>query len=230
MSRGLIGVSAAENARFSSFYASLVGLERPADTISMFSTSAVISQNRNKITEEALRQGVDWVLYLDDDQILQPDTLLKLLDTGHDVISAHYIQRQHPFNSVLMRQFNSGVTWHQLEPTDRGIVEVEASGAGCLLVRRNVLEALKPPYWTIGQIDPASWGDDIWFCKQIRNAGFKVYCDLENQIGHIMTSFVFPRHEDDRGWVANMVQNSSGIIAKWSMPMFGDDLDNKQAK
>ena len=225
MPQGLIGVSAAEQARFTAFYASLTGLNRPDNTINMFSTSSNIAENRNKITTEALRLGVDWVLYLDDDQILQPDTLDRLLAADKDIISAHYCQRQSPFNPVLMQQYaNGNHSWKQLEPTDRGIVSIEAAGAGCLLVKRKVLEALQPPYWTLGQINPASWGDDLDFCLRVRQAGFTIYCDLENSIGHIMSGFVFPLFDKQTGWTAHMVQSSKGVIATWPMPMFGDTI------
>lgn len=225
MAFGIVGISAAESARFTAFYSSLSGMQRPADTHSVFSTSAVISENRNKITEIALTDGADWVLYLDDDQILQPHTLMELLATGKDCISALYCQRQQPFNPVLMdKELPDGsFTWKQLAPTESGVISVAAAGAGCLLVRRAVLEALKPPYWTLGQINPASWGDDLDFCRRVRAAGFEVHCDLDNYIGHIMTGVVFPRREPGVGWVANFLQTmTKGTMAKFPMPLPGD--------
>jgi hypothetical protein len=225
MSFGVIGISAAEQARFSAFHASFTGMQRPPDTVTIFSTSAVISDNRNKITEQALERGADWVLYLDDDHILQPHTLLDLLATGKDCISALYTQRQQPFNPVLMDTElpNGTFTWKQLSSTESGIISVGAAGAGCLLVRRAVLEALQPPYWTIGQICPTSWGDDLHFCSRVRKAGFEVHCDLNTVIGHILTGVVFPSFDQRHGWTANLMQSmSKGVMAKFPMPLPGD--------
>lgn len=226
MAKGLIGISTAEQGRYSAFYASLSGLQRPAgDIISVFACSAVISQNRNNITQEALNQDADWVLYLDDDHILRGNTLTRLLAADKDVISAHYCQRQQPFNPVLMDVELPDRTylWKQLSPKEHGITEVKAVGAGCLLVKRAVLEALKPPYWTLGQINPASWGDDLDFCTRVRAAGFKIYCDLDAHIGHIMTGVVWPERDEKSGWVVKFAQNpAKGPIAQFLMPLPGD--------
>lgn len=225
MSKGVIGVSSAEQGRFSLFWASLFGLERPAGTAAVFARSAVISENRNHITEEALRLGADWVLYLDDDHVLKPDTLRRLLNADKDVISAHYIRRLPPFWPVIMDSElpNGTFTWKQLHPGERGIIKAAAVGAGCLLVKRKVLEALEPPYWTLGQIHPASWGDDLHFCSRVRKAGFDIHCDLDNTLAHIMTGCVWPTWNEKDGWVAEFAQDpGKGVIAQWPMPLAGD--------
>jgi hypothetical protein len=220
---GIIGVSAAEQGRFSSFHATLHGLHKPPNSLIMYSTSAVISGNRNKITEFALDSGAEWILYLDDDHILKSDTLTRLLSTGKDVISAHYIRRQPPFSSVLMdKELPTGAyTWKYLSGADEGIISVGAVGAGCLLVRRAALEALTPPYWTLGQIAADQWGDDLHFCTRLRRAGFDIFCDLDNAIGHIMSSYVYPSKEVSIGWTANQ-HCVHGVVAQWPMPLEGD--------
>lgn len=222
---GIIGVSSAEQGRFSLFWASLFGMDRPAGTGAVFARSAVISENRNHITAEALRLGADWVLYLDDDHVLKADTLKRLLDADKDVISAHYIRRLPPFWPVAMETEleNGTFIWKQLGPTEKGIIKVAAAGAGALLVKRKVLEALKPPYWTLGQIHPASWGDDLDFCSRVRKAGFEVHVDLDNTLAHIMTGCVWPALDGEKGWMAKFAQDpGKGAIAEWPMPMAGD--------
>lgn len=225
MSKGLIGLSTAEVGRFSMFYASLGTLQKPDEVMAVFARSAVISENRNNITEEALKQGVDWVLYVDDDQIFQPDTLMRLLAADKDVISAHYIQRQYPFNPVIMETElpNGKWIWKQLRPDETGIITCAAAGAGCLLVRRKVLEALEPPYWRLGQISPASWGDDLDFCKRVRAAGFDIHVDLDNKIGHTILGVAFPVHDAKHGWVAAITQDpGKPPFAFVPMPLPGD--------
>lgn len=226
MSKGVVGISTAETGRYSVFYASLAGMQRPENTMVVFARSAVISENRNHISEVAIAEKADWVLYLDDDHILQGQTLLKLLKHDKDVISAHYTQRMHPFNPVLMDvelPNKGGFTWKQLHPKESGVISVAAAGAGCLLVKRPVLEAIGAPYWTLGQINPASWGDDLHFCSRVRAAGFEVHCDLDNPIGHIMTGVVWPALTPDQGWVANFSQDpGKPALVGWPMPLPGD--------
>lgn len=222
---GVIGISTAEQGRYSVFYAGLACMERPENVAIVFARSAVISENRNYITEQALQMKADWVLYLDDDHILRSDTLLRLLAADKDVISAHYTRRQEPFNPVLMstelpdRRF----MWKLLAPTEQGVISVAAAGAGCLLVKRRVLEALTPPYWTLGQINPTSWGDDLDFCSRVRRAGFEIHCDLDTPIGHIMNCIVWPTREDKGGWMAVVQQDvNRAPMMTYPMPLPGD--------
>ena len=227
MSIGVIGVSTAETARFSIFYASFLGLQRPDhdNVLAVLARGSGIAENRNHITNEALAKGADWVLYLDDDHLLRPDTLMKLLAANKDIISAHYTQRQPPFNPVLMEaELPSGAfIYKQLNPQEKGIISVAAAGAGCLLVKRKVLEALEPPYWTLGQLHPASWGDDLHFCSRVRKAGFEIFCDLDNPIGHIMSGVVWPSWSEAEGWAAHFAQDPiKGSIAAWPMPLPGE--------
>lgn len=225
MSKGIIGVSSPEQGRFSLFWASLFGMERPAGTGAVFARSAVISENRNHITAEALRLEADWVLYLDDDHVLKTDTLRRLLEADKDVISAHYIRRLPPFWPVIMDAElpNGSFTWKQLHPAENGIITCAAAGAGALLVKRKVLEALQPPYWTLGQIHPSSWGDDLHFCSRVRKAGFDIHVDLDNTLAHIMTGCVWPVQDAEKGWVAKFAQDpGKGAIAEWPMPMVGE--------
>jgi glycosyltransferase involved in cell wall biosynthesis len=42
-----------------------------------------ICEGRNLLTEYAIRTGADWVLYVDADIVIPPDTLVKLLEVGH---------------------------------------------------------------------------------------------------------------------------------------------------
>jgi hypothetical protein len=225
MSTGMVGVSSPEQGRFSLFWASFYGMERPTGTSACFARSAVISENRNQITAEALRLGADWVLYLDDDHVLKHDTLTKLLAADKDVISAHYTRRIPPFWPVIMdTELPDGTfLWKGLNPTDKGIISCAAVGAGALLVKRKVLEALKPPYWTLGQISPSSWGDDLHFCSRVRKAGFEIHCDLDNSLAHIMTGCVWPENDPDQGWIVNFASDpGKGPLVKWLMPLPGE--------
>lgn len=223
---GVIGISTAESGRYSIFYASLEGMQLPSEPIQkVFARSAVISENRNAITKHALDSGADWVLYLDDDHILTRDVLTHLLAADKDVVSAHYVQRQAPFAPVAMSAElpNGRFMKLALEPTQTGLLSVAAVGAGCMLVKRRVLEALEAPYWTLGQIHPSSWGDDLHFCSRVRKAGFEIFIDLDNPVGHLMTGTVWPSHSVSQGWVTNYAADpTKPVLAKWPMPLPGD--------
>jgi hypothetical protein len=225
---GVIGISTAEQGRYSLFYASLTGLQRPAQAGVIYARGSVISENRNLISQFALDEKADWVLYLDDDHVMRSDTLTRLIEADKDVISAHYTRRQPPFSPCLLEaELPDGTfTWKGLASSDRGVIEVAGAGAGCLLVKTDVLRAIGAPYWTLGQIDPSSWGDDLHFCSRVRKAGYRIYCDLDAHIGHMMTGVLWPTFDETHGWVANFAQDEarSGVIARWPMPLNGDSF------
>ncbi len=225
MSTGVIGVSAAEQGRYTSFWASKDAMWKPAQYIGATVYSSNIAGNRNEITQVMLDNKADWVLYLDDDHILPYNVLEKLLAADKDIISAHYTQRQPPFNPVLFdyQVESGGHIKKSLGIGEHGVVKVSAAGAGCLLVKRKVIEALESPYWTLGQIRADSWGDDLHFCNRVRAAGFDIYCDLDNTIGHSMTGVVWPSYHESHGWIANFGKNpQEPPIALWPMPLAGD--------
>jgi GT2 family glycosyltransferase len=195
---------------------------KPAQYIGATVYSSNIAGNRNEITQVMLDNAADWVLYLDDDHILPQDVLPRLLAADKDVVSALYTQRQPPFDPVLFDSEvkGGGHIRKSLKNGEHGLVKVSAAGAGCLLVKRKVIEALTPPYWTLGQIDAGSWGDDLDFCNRVRAAGFDIYCDLDTSIGHSMTGVVWPAYDAANGWVANFSRNAQDPpIAQWLMPM-----------
>ncbi len=225
MALGVIGVSTAEQGRYASFWAAFSGLHRPVDALTVIASGSNIAENRNTITQVMLDQKADWVLYLDDDHILPQDVLTKLLVADKDIISALYVQRQPPFNPVLMEYElpDGGFIQKQLDSTDQGVIEVAAAGAGCLLVKRRVIEALTAPYWTLGQLNSGTWGDDLHFCSRVRATGFNIFCDLNVTLGHSMTGVVWPRWNEHDGWVAAFGKNpQQAPLVAWPMPLPGD--------
>ena len=190
---GFIGISCSENARFSDFWDSLVHLDTCQASINI-SSGGNIASNRNALTEKALSLGADWIFYVDDDQIFNPNTLRKLVDRDVDVVSGLYVGRNVPFEPVAYdkedeRGFVKSVT---LENTHSGMLEVKAVGAGALLARCNVFKNLEKPYWRLGQTNNASLGEDIDFCQRVRKTGAKIFVDLDVCVGHKLMCTIWP--------------------------------------
>lgn len=217
---GVIGISSPETARHALFYSSLTTVTRPPNVGLVHAISAVIAQNRNHIADRALAEGAEWVWYVDDDQYFQPDTLQRLLAHDVDIVSGLYLQRSSPFRPhVYHKETSTGsVSTRYLSKGDAGVVSVDAVGAGCLLVKTTVFKALEPPYWRLGQIHPAEWGDDIDFCRRVRAKGFQIWCDLDLPVGHFMTGIVHPAKTPEGEWVTALVQSNNPIepIAIWN--------------
>lgn len=84
----------------------------------------------------------------------------------------------------LAREFASFVKAHDdmeqlvtvLPWTPDVLRPIDAAGAGCLLIKREVLEALAWPYFKCHE--RSGGGEDFYFCEQAKAAGFEVWGDF----------------------------------------------------
>jgi hypothetical protein len=159
----------------------LYALERPSGTLlNMSWTCRFIAAKRNAACDLALQIGVPWVLFVDDDMQPHPRALARLLSHGVDIVGAAYPQRYPPFGPNLALLSGQGIEPDPAAP----LVEVAAIGAGMLLIRRQVLEAFGPP-WFSANADGV--GEDYAFCHAARSAGFKIHVDACLQVPHLST-------------------------------------------
>lgn len=202
---GLIAISCPEFTRHSVFYGSLLNIDAPPNVVVWQTRSSNIADNRNTNTQKALELGAEWVFFVDDDQIFLTDTLTRLLADNLDIVSGLYMKREIPFLPVAFdREDERGyVKPKLLKPEDKGIIEVKATGAGCLLVKTKVFRAMGYPYWTLGQLDKVGWSDDIDFCRRARAAGFTINVDLGVKVGHLATCVIWPVQQEDGTWTTS---------------------------
>jgi hypothetical protein len=95
-----------------------------------------------------------------------------------------------PFPTLYRIAGNGEVSRYEEAP-ESGLLEVDATGAACLLVHRTVFEKIATEYappltWfaesvAFGQV----WSEDITFCVRARAAGFQTVVDCDVKLGHI---------------------------------------------
>lgn len=67
-------------------------------------------------------------------------------------------------------------------PFQVGVWEIDECGTGCMMIKREVIEAIEPPRFRgMGDV-----GTDLAFCRRVREAGFPIYVDLRVQLGHLV--------------------------------------------
>jgi hypothetical protein len=176
-------------------------LQLPQSTIVAKSTGA-LDLARQKTVEEALQVDPDWFLFLDSDVIPPADIFPRLRNRGVDVISGLYYMDHpeaiHPAMWQLDENNSPAITGFDKE----GMVNVDAIGLGCLLVNRDVIDDIDPPWfrWTQGY-EEHPWdlrqegenpgiSEDFDFCYKIKQAGYEIYVDTTVKCIHEKTCYL----------------------------------------
>lgn len=135
------------------------------------------AQARNQMAAAFLEKGCEAVLFIDCDMLFPPSGLDRLFAHDLDIVAADYRKRAAPYGKV-------GWPLDGVTDPEGGLVERTALGLGFMLIRRRVFEKVPRPWFAriySGETE-ANRGvmtEDYFFCLKAREAGFKVWCDLD---------------------------------------------------
>ena len=144
--------------------------------------------SRNLLRKEAIDGNYDYLLMLDQDVIIPPNSLKQLLSHNKQVITGIYysfykIDGKSRMLPVLWKEEdekNDIMRFFTTEEVEQPrLTEARACGTGCLLIRRDVLEGLEFRYKH--ELDGA---DDVWFCHDIKQKGIQLYADTSIKCKH----------------------------------------------
>jgi len=168
------------------------------------------AQARNSIVETFLEYPADYLLFIDTDMMLHPDTALTLfrrmernpeigilsavcfMRNYEDPVPAFFSDNGRVCGNKLFQFYKS----HQHISRENGdfychpeigdkecLLEVGSVGAACLLIRREVLEKVKEP-WFVFNSD--GLGEDMNFCNKAKENGFRIFVDFSVMCGHLI--------------------------------------------
>lgn len=165
-----------------------------------------IYRGRRFVVDKALEEPeMTHVFFLDSDEVFAPETARHLYNLNLPVCTGIVFQRIPPHPPCIYKRIPNSdrnfalapelQEWYKkysiLEltkpcildmPAEDAIWEIDECGTGCLMIKREVLEAIEPPRFTgMGDV-----GTDIAFCRRVRAAGFPIYVDLRVQLGHLV--------------------------------------------
>jgi hypothetical protein len=169
-------------------------------------SGANISRARNMLVQELLRTDCEWGWFCDTDMVFQPDTLVRLLAAAKAadtrivgalcvVVNEGVLTNPRALIPTLFVDDPDTITKVSHNYPDDTVVEVAATGTGCLLVHRSVFEDIRAAAgddWSwfrdLAEECPdgeTRWiGEDIRFCLQARSLGHRVYVDCTTPVGH----------------------------------------------
>lgn len=128
---------------------------------------------REKLVEEFLKTDYDKLFFLDNDTIISEEDALTLIESYDLVAMGQYVYKRE-FSSKVQ---NNRATKRQL---------IGKGGLGACVIKREVFENLKPPYFRYKDVVvrfKTDAGEDICFCKNLRDNEIPIYIYPLN-IGH----------------------------------------------
>lgn len=146
----------------------------------------VVHTARNSIIKSALEQRPDitHVFFIDDDVCVPPDGLMRLLSHNAPVVTGLYIQRADPMMPVIYRRNAQGQHVHITKFCD-GLQEIDACGAGCLLVRADVLRAIEATGEPWFNWPASGLSEDLAFCERVKALGYPILLDFDVKCTHL---------------------------------------------
>ena len=153
-----------------------------------------IADARNSLVKQALDHGCDRLLMLDTDQIYPSDCLTRLTGHGVDICGVRVHRRWQPFDPIFLRGEigkYQHVPDHEMYSGD--LIEVDATGTGCLLFDMDVFLRVPRPWFQFSEHKGNPVGEDIYFCSQARKSGIQIFVDTAIEVGHL-TSMIVNKH------------------------------------
>ena len=147
--------------------------------------AGLIHVSREDIVRKLLDSACTHLLFIDSDISFAPDALERLLKRDRDIIGASYNYRQLPLKSTIKIHDEQGNILKNVLPD--GTFECGAISTGFALIKLSVFKKISHPWFFFEHDEQGrlTCGEDVWFCRKARKAGYKIYCDPTLIVKHI---------------------------------------------
>lgn len=193
---GIVGVIANDSARYSLFASCIDRLILPEGWRKEWLIGGDWCGARNELCRLVLEdEEAEYLWFMDDDHAFPPSLLTRLLAHDEALVTPVCLTRVHPFAPVAYTKKIGELQYLPIplsESGTNGLVEIEAGGCAGMLIRRDVIEAIEPPWF-----EYTDRSEDIIFCEKAKAAGFTLHVDLGCTLGHITTAVVHPAVRND---------------------------------
>lgn len=159
-----------------------------------------IVESRNLLLKRAIEGDYDYLLSLEQDIIAQPDLLKKLISAKKEIISAYYgtptqvILQDNQTKEIIKATLDMPIIWlkdndkirraNPNEVINKGIIEVGATGLGCILISKNIFKKIKFRF----EENKLAY-DDMFFCHDVKKLGYKIYLYSDIQLKHLHNDY-----------------------------------------
>ncbi len=186
--------------------------------------SSLVTQGRQLCVSGFMESNCTHMLFIDSDISFNFKMIEKMINYDKDICLVPYPIKGLDFDKIKKRikegcdidprvlgnQYTMSVPDPSSVKVENGFIEVERGPAGCMLIKRSVIDALikEYPEFTINQYtlidgklvtrkhmynffdtywnkdDKTYTGEDFYFCKLCKHAGIKMYALVDEYISH----------------------------------------------
>lgn len=208
--------------------------DSPVKQIQFLNGDSLVSRARNRIAERFLASDCQYLMFIDNDILFQPEQITQLRKWCKDIIGGVYLKKKLPYAPVAN-------TCYGVHP-DTGLNEMAEIGTGFMMIHRRVFERLIElrgnelryksasdeadgeyfDFFRVG-VSPITrqyLSEDYFFCEMARQAGFKVWLDPTIMVKH-KGGGIFPFDDEE------FLEASADFLSKYNpeVPMKRSLLD-----
>ena len=159
---------------------------------------ATVSLHDHARAQVISRMRGDWIVMLDCDTEFESDLVTRLVGVANrhslDVVTGVYSFKNPPHSPVIYMYNRETGVQEPIRRWDRKyeVFPIDAAGAGCLFIRRNVIETIlkelnEQPFARTG-----SSGEDMGFFRRLKKIGVQAWCAWQVEVAHLAYSRLRP--------------------------------------
>jgi GT2 family glycosyltransferase len=188
------------------FVESLLDLKKVGECDIKLLKSSLVYDARNQAAQFAVKEGYDYVLWIDSDMTFDSDLMERMFNSIGDkaFLTGLCFSRRPPFKPCIYKAIDLKKDGAMVEPVSEvmydyprdQIVQIEAAGFACVLQKVEMLDVMLSMYG-VPFFPIAGLGEDLSFCYRAKQLDYTMYVDTSIKIGHIMRMSVDENFRDN---------------------------------
>lgn len=187
----------AEVGSIGAIYQAASSASNPVRQIQYLNGDSLVSRARNKIAERFLASECEYLMFIDNDILFQPEDIAMLRSYERDIVGGTYLKKTLPYQPVANSYLG---TCEQ-----SGLYEMAEIGTGFMMIKRSTFEKIielhgeslsyRPEndeskgvyydFFRVGVNDDGRYlSEDYFFCELARKCGLKVWLDPAILVKH----------------------------------------------
>ena len=193
--------------RFIGFEWSMGALQLPPGSVRLRPPGKSTAQNKNDGIKAAPAHTTHYFL-VDDDHYFANDLVTRLLKHRKPVVCALTVTSSPPCLPVMFKRMNpvDGALWYTWDDMNRAttqLVEVDAGPGSGILISKDVMQRIEPPWFEYGLFKSDEQAEDMGFWQKVKHLTdprVPIYVDTGARMGHYDTVAAMPERDDSGRW------------------------------